>query len=43
MFALSRLNLSRIGHALINANPAWIVLAVALMALLARAALGVLV
>ncbi len=32
-FALTRLNLSHVGHALVNANPAWIVLAVALMAL----------
>ncbi len=32
-FALTRLNLSHVGHALINADPAWIVLAVALMAL----------
>ncbi len=32
-FALSRLNLSHVGHALINADPAWIVLAVALMGL----------
>jgi phosphatidyl-myo-inositol alpha-mannosyltransferase len=31
-FALTRLNLSHVGHALINADPAWIVLAVALMA-----------
>jgi phosphatidyl-myo-inositol alpha-mannosyltransferase len=30
-FALTRLNLSHVGHALINADPAWIVLAVALM------------
>lgn len=32
-FALTRLNLSHVGHALINADPWWIVLAVALMAL----------
>jgi len=32
-FALTRLNLSHVGHALINANPAWIALAVVLMAL----------
>ncbi|HXB16175.1 MAG TPA: lysylphosphatidylglycerol synthase transmembrane domain-containing protein [Solirubrobacteraceae bacterium] len=32
-FALTRLNLSHVGHALVNADPAWIVLAVALMAL----------
>ena len=32
-FALTRLNLSHVGHALINADPAWIVLSVALMAL----------
>ncbi len=32
-FALTRLNLSHVGHALINANPAWIVLAVVLMGL----------
>ncbi len=33
MFALTRLNLSRVGHALITASPGWIVLAVALMAM----------
>jgi phosphatidylinositol alpha-mannosyltransferase len=32
-FAISRLNLSRVGHALITASPGWIVLALALMAL----------
>jgi phosphatidylinositol alpha-mannosyltransferase len=32
-FALSRLNLGRIGHALITATPGWIVLALVLMAL----------
>jgi phosphatidylinositol alpha-mannosyltransferase len=32
-FALTRLDLSHVGHALINADPGWIVLAVALMAL----------
>jgi phosphatidylinositol alpha-mannosyltransferase len=32
-FALTRLNLSHVGRALINANPAWIALAVVLMAL----------
>jgi phosphatidylinositol alpha-mannosyltransferase len=32
-FALTRLNLAHVGHALINADPGWIVLAVALMAL----------
>ncbi len=31
-FALTRLNLSRVGHALITASPGWIVLAVGLMA-----------
>jgi phosphatidyl-myo-inositol alpha-mannosyltransferase len=31
-FALSRLNLQRIGHALITASPGWIVAAIALMA-----------
>ncbi len=31
-FALSRLNLRRVGHALITATPGWIVLALALMA-----------
>ena len=33
VFALSRLGLRRIGHALITASPGWIVLALALMAL----------
>jgi phosphatidylinositol alpha-mannosyltransferase len=33
VFALSRLNLSRVGNALIEASPGWIVLALALMAL----------
>jgi phosphatidylinositol alpha-mannosyltransferase len=33
VFALSRLGLHRIGHALITASPGWIVLALALMAL----------
>ncbi len=33
VFALTRLNLSHVGHALINADPWWIVLAVALMGL----------
>ncbi len=33
VFALSRLELHRIGHALITATPGWIVLALALMAL----------
>ncbi len=33
MFALSRLGLHRIGHALITATPGWIVLAIVLMAL----------
>jgi phosphatidylinositol alpha-mannosyltransferase len=32
VFALTRLDLSRVGHALITARPGWIVLAVALMA-----------
>src|ERR1700683_860989 len=32
-FALSRLNVSRVGNALIEASPGWIVLALALMAL----------
>ena len=32
-FALTRLNLSHVGHALINADPGWIVLSVVLMAL----------
>ena len=32
-FALTRLDLSRVGHALITAQPGWIVLAVALMAI----------
>jgi phosphatidyl-myo-inositol alpha-mannosyltransferase len=32
-FALSRLNLGRIGHALITATPGWVVLAIVLMAL----------
>jgi phosphatidyl-myo-inositol alpha-mannosyltransferase len=32
VFALTRLDLSRVGHALITATPGWIVLAVALMA-----------
>ena len=32
-FALTRLDLSHVGHALINAHPGWIVLALALMAL----------
>jgi phosphatidyl-myo-inositol alpha-mannosyltransferase len=32
VFALSRLDLSRVGHELVTAKPAWIVLAVALMA-----------
>ncbi len=32
VFALSRLDLSRVGHALVTASPGWIVLAVALMA-----------
>jgi phosphatidyl-myo-inositol alpha-mannosyltransferase len=38
LYALSRLNLSRVGHALITATPGWIVLALALMgcSLLAR-------
>ena len=31
-FALSRLDLQRVGHALITASPGWIVLALALMA-----------
>ncbi|HWY90834.1 MAG TPA: hypothetical protein VNY31_09210, partial [Solirubrobacteraceae bacterium] len=30
LYALSRLNLSRVGHALITATPGWIVLALAL-------------
>ena len=40
VFALSRLNLPRVGHALISASPGWIVLALALMmlSLLARSA-----
>jgi phosphatidylinositol alpha-mannosyltransferase len=33
LYALSRLNLSRVGHALITATPGWIVLALALMGL----------
>jgi phosphatidylinositol alpha-mannosyltransferase len=33
VFALSRLNLSRVGHALITASPGWIVLALVLMGL----------
>ncbi len=33
VFALSQLNLPRVGHALITASPGWIVLALALMAL----------
>jgi phosphatidylinositol alpha-mannosyltransferase len=33
VFALSRLNLKRVGHALITASPGWIVLALALMGL----------
>ncbi|MHB8533041.1 MAG: lysylphosphatidylglycerol synthase transmembrane domain-containing protein [Solirubrobacteraceae bacterium] len=33
LFALTRLNLSRVGHALITANRGWILLAVALMAM----------
>ncbi|HEY4428220.1 MAG TPA: lysylphosphatidylglycerol synthase transmembrane domain-containing protein [Solirubrobacteraceae bacterium] len=33
VFALSRLNLHRVGHALITASPGWIVLALALMGL----------
>ncbi len=33
VFAVSRLNLKRVGHALITANPGWIVLALALMAM----------
>jgi phosphatidylinositol alpha-mannosyltransferase len=33
VFALTRLHLSRVGHALVTAHPGWIVLAVALMAL----------
>jgi phosphatidylinositol alpha-mannosyltransferase len=39
-YALSRLNLGRVGHALITATPGWIVLALALMglSLLARSA-----
>jgi phosphatidylinositol alpha-mannosyltransferase len=39
IFALSRLNLSRVGHALISASPGWLVLALLLMmlSLLARA------
>ena len=41
-FALSRLDLHRIGHALITATPGWIALALVLMALLAGAALGLL-
>ena len=32
-FALSRLNLAHVGHALINASPGWIVLSLALMGL----------
>src|SRR5690349_5281579 len=32
-FALTRLNLAHVGHALVHADPAWIVLAVALMGL----------
>jgi phosphatidylinositol alpha-mannosyltransferase len=31
VFALSQLNLSRVGHALITASPGWIVLALVLM------------
>ena len=40
LFALSRLNLPRVAHALISASPGWIVLALALMmlSLLARSA-----
>ena len=33
VYALSRLNLARVGHALITATPGWIVLALALMML----------
>jgi phosphatidylinositol alpha-mannosyltransferase len=33
VFALSQLNLSRVGHALVTASPGWIVLALALMGL----------
>ena len=33
VFAVSRLNLHRIGHALVNASPGWIALALLLMAL----------
>ncbi len=39
-FALSRLNLSRAGHALITANPGWIALSLLLMGPLAGTALG---
>ena len=33
VFAVSRLNLHRVGHALVNASPGWIALALLLMAL----------